>query len=370
MEWTRTEKRQLAIFFAVAFGVPYLMGGVMALALRMGGSTSVFASTQMFYPAAGAMLALLITRRGDKLLPRRFYIGFLALTAVMAVIALTTFMQPGLALMLSNYAIILGSVVCLVLYFVDGKARRTAGGLRLTGTGGGKAIVLTVLLFLGLYLGRYALAILITKVTDPSATLADMGFSTNWLYTVINLAMVPVNFFLVYTPFLGEEYGWRAFLQPLLQKRMGARRGVVLLGVLWGLWHLPLNVFYYSPATWLQSLVNQVILCVCLAVFFGYAQHKTRTVWVPVVMHYLNNNLIAVFAGTTTVIENQVIGWADVAVSAVMLAALYLPSLASRFWKEPLPCLPLDIPAEPAAPAVPSDVPAGDKQPPQYGPLN
>ena len=43
MEWTRTEKRQLAIFFAVAFGVPYLMGGVMALALRMGGSTSVFA---------------------------------------------------------------------------------------------------------------------------------------------------------------------------------------------------------------------------------------------------------------------------------------------------------------------------------------
>ena len=53
-----------------------------------------------------------------------------------------------------------------------------------------------------------------------------------------------------------------------------------------------------------------------------------------------------------------------------MLAVLYLPSLASRFWKEPLPCLPLDIPAEPAAPAAPSEVPAGDKQPPQYGPLN
>ena len=370
MKWTKTEKRQLAIFFAVAFGVPYLMGAVMALALRMGGSTAVFASAQMFYPAAGAMLALLITRRGDKLLPRRFYTGFLVLTVVMAVISLATFMQPGLALALSNYAIILGSVVCLVLYFVDGKARRTAGGLRLTGAGGGKAIVLTLLLFLGLYLGRYALAILLTKLSDPSATLADMGFSTNWLYTVINLAAVPLNFFLVYTPFLGEEYGWRAFLQPLLQKRLGARRGVLLLGVMWGGWHLPLNVFYYSPETWVQSLANQIALCVCLAVFFGYAQHRTRTVWVPVIMHYLNNNLIAIFAGTTSVIENQVIGWADVAVSVVMLAALYLPSLASRFWKNPLPCLPLDVPAEPAAPAAPADVPAEDKQPPLYGPLN
>lgn len=370
MEWTKTEKRQLAIFFAVAFGVPYLSGAVMALALRMGDSTAVFASTQMFYPAAGAMLALLITRRGDKLLPRRFYTGFLVLTAVMAVISLATFMQPGLALALSNYAIILGSVVCLVLYFVDGRARRTAGGLRLVGTGGGKAIVLTLLLFLGLYLGRYALAILLTKLTDPSATLADMGFSTNWLYTVINLAVVPVNFFLVYTPFLGEEYGWRAFLQPLLQKRFGPRRGVVLLGVMWGVWHLPLNVFYYSPETWVQSLANQIALCVCLAVFFGYAQHRTRTVWVPVIMHYLNNNLIAIFAGTTDVIENQVIGWADVAVSVVMLAALYLPSLASRFWKKPLPCLPLDVPAEPAAPAAPAGAPAEGKQPPLYRPLN
>ena len=370
MKWTQTEKRQLAIFFAVAFGVPCLMGVAMALVHSMGGSTSVFASTQMFYPAAGAMLALLITRRGDKLLPRRFYIGFLALTAVMAVIALTTFMQPGLALMLSNYAIILGSVVCLVLYFVDGKARRTAGGLRLGGAGGGRAIVLTVLLFLALYLGRYAILIAASKLADPSATLADMGFTTDWLYLGINLAVLPLNFFLVYTPFLGEEYGWRAFLQPLLQKRFGPRRGVLALGVLWGVWHLPLNIFFYSPSTWLQSLVNQIVLCVCLAAFFGYAQHKTRTVWVPVVLHYLNNNLIAVFAGTTSVIENQVIGWADVAVGAVLLAALYLPSLASRFWKEPLPCLPLDIPAEPAAPAAPSDVPAGDKQPPQYGPLN
>ena len=128
MKWTKTEKRQLAIFFAVAFGAPCLMGVAMALVHSMGGSTAVFANAQMFYPAAGAMLALLVTRRGDKLLPRRFYFGFLALTAVMAAVSMATFMQPETALLLANLVIILGSLVCLVLHFLDGRARRTAGG--------------------------------------------------------------------------------------------------------------------------------------------------------------------------------------------------------------------------------------------------
>ena len=205
MKWTKTEKRQLAIFFAVAFGVPCLMGVAMALVHGMGGSTAVFANAQMFYPAAGAMLALLVTRRGDKLLPRRFFVGFLALTAVMAAVTLVTFIQPQAALLLANLVIILGSLVCLVLYFLDGRARRTAGGLRLGGAGGGRAIVLTVLLFLALYLGRYAILIAVSKLADPSATLADMGFTTDWLYLGINLAVLPLNFFLVYTPFLGGD---------------------------------------------------------------------------------------------------------------------------------------------------------------------
>ena len=362
MRFTATEKRQLAIFFAIAFGVPYLMGIPMAFVARAGADTSGFANAQMFYPAAGAMLALLATRRGDRALPRRFYIGFLALTGVMALTALAALLQPQLALLASTLVMMGGSVVCWVLFFWDGTARRTVGGLRLIGAGG-RGIVSTVLLFLALYLGRYLILIVLAKLADPTVTLAQMGFSSDPVYSLLVLLSLPLSFFLAFAPFFGEEYGWRAFLQPLLQKRFGPRAGAVLLGVLWGLWHLPLNIFYYSPATWVQSLTNQIALCVCLAAFFGYAQHKTRTVWVPVMLHFLNNNLIAVFAGSADVISNQVLRWADVALSVVLLAALYLPSLASRFWKRPLPCLPLDAPKADAAAA--GEV----KQPPQYGPL-
>lgn len=37
---------------------------------------------------------------------------------------------------------------------------------------------------------------------------------------------------------LGEEIGWRGFLQPLLEKKYSALLSSVLVGLLWGLWHV------------------------------------------------------------------------------------------------------------------------------------
>lgn len=40
--------------------------------------------------------------------------------------------------------------------------------------------------------------------------------------------------------FFGEEYGWRGFLQEKMQRRFGKRIGVILLGIIWELWYMPI----------------------------------------------------------------------------------------------------------------------------------
>jgi membrane protease YdiL (CAAX protease family) len=41
---------------------------------------------------------------------------------------------------------------------------------------------------------------------------------------------------------LGEEFGWRGFAHPRLVSRFGAVGGCLILGALWGLWHLAYSV--------------------------------------------------------------------------------------------------------------------------------
>ena len=47
----------------------------------------------------------------------------------------------------------------------------------------------------------------------------------------------------------GEEAGWRGWLYPTLCSRLGAAKGMVAGGVIWGLWHLPLTVSGHNYGT-------------------------------------------------------------------------------------------------------------------------
>ena len=72
MKFTQTEKKQLMIYVIIAYGITYVLGLLMWYGYGKGIDLSAFPNAQMLYPAAGVMMAYLITRKDDKKLPKAF----------------------------------------------------------------------------------------------------------------------------------------------------------------------------------------------------------------------------------------------------------------------------------------------------------
>lgn len=327
-KWNQTEKKQLGIFLVMAFAVPYLLGILMGVQYYKGNDLSIFPNAQMYYPAAGVMLAMLITRKGDAMLPKKFYYWYLLNTAVMVGLCLASPVIPAETMAgYINGIIIAGSALGWLFLLLDRKEKRAAYGLNFTGHGKRKPF-----LYVGLFLILYTVRDILLFAVEGQAGQLLENFRTplSW----VTLIVLPVNFFLVYIAFFGEEYGWRYFLQPLLQKRFGLKGGVVLLGLLWGIWHLPINLFYYADSSSvLQSVVGQLITCVTMGIFFGYAYLKTQNIWVPVILHFLNNNLVPVFTGSVE-ISGAHMTWKDVLTLLVINGVLFAFFLLTGVYRE------------------------------------
>lgn len=323
MRWTEREKKQLIIFGLTAFGLPVLMGILMGISYFMGNDVTPFPNAQMYYPAAGVALAVLLTRGKEDVAPKKFYAGILITTIAMMLTAVVSVFVPQLDWTVAGQIpIIVFSIICWILLLLEKKEVRAKFGLRFVK----KSSWLYVLLFLGLYILRFFIGCLI----EGEISLFLAIFADPMTYLVI--ASLVISFLLAFTAFFGEEYGWRYFLQPLLQKRFGLKGGVLILGVLWGIWHLPINIFYYSPDTWFISVILQLVTCISLAIFFGYGYMKTGNIWVPVLMHFFNNNMIAVLSGTTD-LGGQVYRWTDVP-SMILMNLVFIVFIFSGVYKE------------------------------------
>lgn len=325
-QWMDVEKKQLKIFLVVNFGVTMLMGLLMGISSRKGNDVSIFASTQMMYPAAAVILALMLTTGKEKKKPKKFFITYLVTTVLCTLLTIgSVFFPSDMWFLAENYVLILGSILSWIMLLWEKKEVRDDFGLRFGGHNV-KQSFLMMLLFVLLYMLRLVLTSIPEGFGELKAVFATPG-------TWITMMVLVINFYLSFIPFFGEEYGWRFFLQPMLQRRFGLKSGVILLGMVWGLWHLPLNVFFYSPDTWIYSILMHQIICISYSVFFGYTYCKTGNLWVPIVIHYINNNMVLVLAQSTD-IGNQVYRWQDVLITLVHAIVLFMPFLFTKVYKK------------------------------------
>jgi len=95
----------------------------------------------------------------------------------------------------------------------------------------------------------------------------------------------------VSTPFqAGEEIGWRGYALPRLAARFGLARASILLGLIWGFWHLP-QFFIPEADTYGQSLVVYVLQVTGLSVAMAWLYARTNgSLLLVMLLHAAVNN--------------------------------------------------------------------------------
>ncbi|MBO0812939.1 MAG: CPBP family intramembrane metalloprotease [Microlunatus sp.] len=86
---------------------------------------------------------------------------------------------------------------------------------------------------------------------------------------------------------IGEETGWRGFLQPVLTRVGGRWVGIVGTGIIWGLWHTPILLLGYNFPALNPGLrlLWMVVACIILSAIFGHLVDRAGTVWVSALAH-------------------------------------------------------------------------------------
>jgi uncharacterized protein len=118
--------------------------------------------------------------------------------------------------------------------------------------------------------------------------------SQGFLWLAVNiLASVSLGSLIGMFAAIGEEAGWRGFLQEALVERFGWIKSTLLVGLIWGLWHLPVNLAGYNDAQHpiLQALIIFQIHTISMSFVLALLMRKTRSLWVVALAHAANNTI-------------------------------------------------------------------------------
>lgn len=121
---------------------------------------------------------------------------------------------------------------------------------------------------------------------DLPLLLGNEDQSISFFWSNFFISMIVINL-LNSVLALGEEVGWRGFLQKKLLEQNSLLKSIVFLGLVWGFWHLPivLDGFNYPEYPILGAFVFLPINTVFISSFLALLTIKSKSVWPAVFAH-------------------------------------------------------------------------------------
>jgi membrane protease YdiL (CAAX protease family) len=373
---TRVNWRQVLIFLGITFGLTFALNLLLYQTQSFGQNvgTGLALQLQMLIPATIAIALQLFLFRGSRIYhleerPRWFFYFYMVYAAVYAGLAISVLLVSDktyqtVASVIVQGLSVGGLVFLVILRLLSGKQAFSQVGLS-----GGKVkywvIFGATLVFIYLAMAGLNVMFGLGQTVDARIVMHELaGGQATGLEELPDAAFLLVTGLqsVLLAPFLalliafGEEYGWRGYLQSELIK-LGKVRGILLVGVIWGLWHAPVIAMGYNyPDQPILGIPLMTLYTIALAFFFGFAVLVSGSIWLAAWLHALNNQVISFLNLMVVRVDDPVLGF-GIGVYGLMVWALIVGAIlliGRKIWSAPVGPELVESSSEPEVPPAES----------------
>jgi membrane protease YdiL (CAAX protease family) len=172
--------------------------------------------------------------------------------------------------------------------------------------------------------------LLLGVILNAAITQTPPDFSASMAYQIFrgaaNLSLFIPPFFLIDLLTNGEEIGWRGYILPRLQVRHGALISSLIIGVIWGFWHLP----KYLPDLDLVAFGWFMVHIMAFSVLLTWLYNNTKGSLLLVTICHASSNTAGLFLPVDNLPASPEMGayilFASLEVAAAVVVAVYAGS--------------------------------------------
>ena len=172
----------------------------------------------------------------------------------------------------------------------------------------------------------------------PSLILFELVFLRTLLSPAYTPRLYPLGLVYGVVPGFVEEIGWSGFLLPRLRAQIGSLPASLVLGVLWGCWHLPvidyLGAAYPHGTYWLPFAVAFITAMTAMRVIIGWVYCNTGSVLLPQLLHASSTASLVLFSPVPILPAQEALWYAVYAsllwIVVAVIVLVFTPRLVQR----------------------------------------
>lgn len=143
--------------------------------------------------------------------------------------------------------------------------------------------------------------------------------------------MAPIVILFAFPGAFAEELGWRGYVLPRLQNNLNALLSSIVVGIVWGAWHIPLLIYFGDLGVnnfsgYLLAMVNFIPV----AIIYTWIYNNTKGSLLLVTLFHIGQQLSNNLLGTLPTYSDDILMWI---VAVVIVGVEGIGSLSRRLPK-------------------------------------